>query len=263
MPCSPLTVPPSAQRHREHVAAPRRLRARAAPLVARVEQERRVQVAVAGVAPRAGLEAVPLADLAASPRPPRRAGRPARRCPRRACRRARRVTAIDDAVAPAPERGRVRRRRHGADRVLASASRQRVASRPRRRCRPRRSRGSRRRPARRPGTAPPRDLAASPRRGTRSPRARRRPPSTASIASPPAAASRVERRDRQRRRRRGHQPQPRRGDDAERPLASRSAASAGRSRRRPCAPGRRIGTSSPRREHRLEPGHPARRSRRT
>ena len=64
MPCSPLTVPPSAQREVEQLLRGR-VGARALRRVARVEQEGRVHVAVAGVAPRAGLEVVARADRAA------------------------------------------------------------------------------------------------------------------------------------------------------------------------------------------------------
>ena len=77
-------------------------------LVAGVEQEGRMDVAVAGVSPGAGLEIVARADADASPRSPPRAGRAAPRCPLRARRRAPRL-GDRDAVRHARSRAPARR----------------------------------------------------------------------------------------------------------------------------------------------------------
>ena len=203
MPCSPLIVPLELDRHREQVVGgvPR---AGDREVVARVDEERRVEVAVAGVPPGARLQAVPLADLADAGAPPRRAARPAPRCRRRACRRAPRSRR-----GPTPSRQRHRPAGSSTTRTPPTAP---VLERLGERGRVLRAGvalgddeepGAVRRAA---GEARRRRAPARPRRGTRSPRGPGRPPSA---ARPP----------RRRPRRRRRTPRP-----ATRPRARGSAA---------------------------------------
>ena len=179
----------AAEPHREVEQLLRRsLGAAALRLVARIDQERGVEVAVAGVAPAAGGKAVPLADRQRLLDRLGKAVERARRCPRSPCRRARperrarprRASATvprSRRRSPAPRpRGRPRR---GPPAPTRAAARPPPASR-----RPRRARGTRARAA--PGRSRPTG-ARSPRRDTRA-----RPPAgrcrrTRASASQPAA----------------------------------------------------------------------------
>ena len=180
----------AAEPHREvEQLLGRRLGARPLRLVAGIDQERGVEVAVARVAPAARREAVPLRRSRASPRSPRRAGRRARRCPRSPCRRARpgRRARRRRASARAP---RSRRRVSGAHTESASSPSASQHRRAQARDLLRRAvdLGEHQEPV--PRAAPGRSRptgAPSPRRGTRAPRPGRPLPSTRASASQPAA----------------------------------------------------------------------------
>ena len=243
IPCSAVTVPPRAIAAR-YRASRRPAELRLAVGIVALEDEVRVEVAVADVAERRDPEAVLAADpldLGQQLRHPA-AGHADILHPGDA-EALHRVEGEPAGLAEPVGLGRARRRRSSSSRrhpgrpprpARAPASRRRRAG-------PIRSSASRRRPGRGPGGGRRRRPGSSSGRSARGCTARRPAAASAETASPAAIEAREEGQQRRLRRRRRAQPKGRFGDQGERPLRADDQAGSGRSRRRPWWSCRRAG----------------------